>query len=105
MSDDVECPYCGEEQEICHDDGYGTEEGEIHNQRCGSCSRKFVYTTSYTVDHEVCQADCLNGGEHQYKPVWHTPNDYPDWVMCSVCGHEERGDRILSEKELNESNN
>jgi len=28
--DDVDCPYCGESQEICHDDGFGYSEDEDH---------------------------------------------------------------------------
>lgn len=30
MSKDVECPYCEEWNEICHDDGFGYEEGVAH---------------------------------------------------------------------------
>lgn len=32
MSNDVECPYCGAEQEINHDDGQGYDEGVLHRQ-------------------------------------------------------------------------
>jgi hypothetical protein len=27
---DIECPYCDAENEVCHDDGYGYEEGKAH---------------------------------------------------------------------------
>jgi hypothetical protein len=31
---DVKCPYCGTEQEINHDDGYGYDEGKYYEQEC-----------------------------------------------------------------------
>jgi len=34
MIETVNCPYCGAEQEICHDDGYGYEEDVLHQQEC-----------------------------------------------------------------------
>ena len=43
---DVKCPYCDMELEIDHDDGYGYEEDQIHNQECKFCGKAFVYTTS-----------------------------------------------------------
>jgi len=43
---DVECPYCGDGQEICHDDGQGYEEDKRHKQMCGTCGKTFVFTTS-----------------------------------------------------------
>ena len=46
---DVECPYCGKEQEICHDDGYGYDESEIYEQECDDCGRCYTYTTSIII--------------------------------------------------------
>ncbi len=43
---DVNCPYCNAEQEINHDDGYGYEEDDHHEQRCVSCDKEFEFTTS-----------------------------------------------------------
>lgn len=92
MINDVECPYCGAGQEINHDDGYGYEEGEIFNQECGSCGKTFAYTTSISFYYKASKADCLNGGEHDFKPVVHFPRYWPDWARCSDCGYEERGE-------------
>jgi transposase-like protein len=64
MIDDVECPYCGEGQEINHDDGYGYEEGDRHEQSCSDCGKTFVFTTSISYYYEAEKADCLNGGAH-----------------------------------------
>ena len=42
---DIECPYCGHEQEVNHDDGYGYKEDELHEQQCCECGKYFVFTT------------------------------------------------------------
>jgi len=67
MTDDVECPYCGKPQEINHDDGYGYEEDEPHNQECGDCGKVFAFTTSISFYYDAYQADCLNDGEHDME--------------------------------------
>ena len=63
---DVDCPYCGEGQEICHDDGYGYEEDEVFEQECSGCDKIFVFTTSISFYYEARQAACKNDdGEHE----------------------------------------
>lgn len=89
---DVECPYCGEEQEINHDDGYGYEEGRTYEQECADCEKNFAFTTSISFYYDASKADCLNGAEHNYAPVCSTARDiWPDWKRCKDCDHEERG--------------
>jgi predicted RNA-binding Zn-ribbon protein involved in translation (DUF1610 family) len=87
MAKDVECPYCGAELEINHDDGYGLDEDRTYQQECSACGKNFVYTTSISIDHEAEKAACLNGGEHDYKRT----NTYPRWAArdrCAMCGDE-----------------
>lgn len=91
MSYDVECPYCGEGQEINHDDGYGYGEDDTHEQQCGECDKNFAYTTAISFDHYASKADCLNGGDHNYEVVMHVPSYWPDWKRCMDCGHEIHG--------------
>lgn len=85
---DVECPYCGKEQEINHDDGYGYEEGKKHEQECPCCEKKFTYMTNISFWYQADVADCLNGFPHEYTPT-HT---YPKWRTKMKCLHcdEER---------------
>lgn len=90
---DVECPYCGEGQFICHDDGYGYTEGPIHEQECGDCGKTFAYTTSVLYLYEAHQAPCMNGGEHDLEPVVHAPERFPDWKRCKNCDHQQLGKR------------
>jgi transcription elongation factor Elf1 len=46
MSKDLECPYCNEWQEVCHDDGFGYEEDQAHEMDCSNCGQSIVFYTS-----------------------------------------------------------
>lgn len=88
MSADGACPYCGVDIEINHDDGYGYDESSIHEQTCDSCDKTFAYTTSISFFYELSKAECLNGGEHNFKSLATTAPW--DLYWCDKCGHEER---------------
>jgi len=85
---DVECPYCGADVEINHDDGYGYEESELHQQECRKCGKTFAFTTAISVDHEAFKADCLNGDEHQYEKTKTWPPEFAK-LRCKTCGDEK----------------
>jgi len=87
MNDDVECPYCGAEQEINHDDGYGYTEDQAYEQECGECEKTFVFHTSISFYYSVNKADCLNGGEHKYRKTCTYPKKYTK-MRCQDCDHE-----------------
>lgn len=88
---DVECPYCGSQVEINHDDGYGTEDGGDYEQQCWECDKVFAYTTSVILHHTVRKAPCLNGGDHEWYKVRFYPRDtYEYWDKCRNCGIERR---------------
>ncbi len=57
---DIECPYCGHNQDVCHDDGQGYEEDETHVMECEGCDKAFVFTTSilycYSPSNEMSEA-------------------------------------------------
>lgn len=86
---DVECPYCGKGQEINHDDGYGFEEGERHEQACGACEKTFVYETFISFDYAAHKAPCLNGAPHRLRerksPGW------PEEEVCLDCSYHKAG--------------
>ena len=94
MSKDVECPYCGKEQNINHDDGYGYQDDEVHQQCCSYCDNTFVYTTYVRYIYTADKADCLNGGEHNWKPTVTYPKEFTK-MRCTVCDE----DRELTESE------
>ena len=85
---DIECPYCGTEQEINHDDGYGYDEGSLNQQNCVECDKIFGYTTTLSYDYDVVATPCLNDeAEHQLKRTRHYPPEYQR-MRCTVCDEE-----------------
>lgn len=94
MSHDVNCPYCNEEIEICHDDGFGFDEDMKHMYDCPSCEKMFVFTTSISVYHEAFTAECLNTEEdtHIWKLTNTWPRKYSQW-RCSDCETEKTATR------------
>lgn len=84
MSKDVECPYCGEWQEVCHDDGQGYAEDELHQQDCADCDKTFVFTTYISYSYESSKADCLNGGDHAYRKTMTAPR-WATRMRCEDC--------------------
>lgn len=87
---DDNCPYCGKDVEICHDDGYGYDESEYYEQECPYCGKTFVYTTSIHFSHYLEQAPCKNGGEHRWKQIIGCPEEaFIGEFRCDVCGERE----------------
>jgi len=84
---DVNCPYCGAEQEINHDDGYGYVEDEVYEQECIECEKIFAFDTGIILVHKAWKADCLNGAKHKYKPTHTYPKEYTK-MRCTDCDHE-----------------
>lgn len=84
---DVQCPYCDADIEINHDDGYGYEEGCLHQQECHKCEKTFTYSTAISFDYEAFKADCLNGEPHQWKPTTTAPKEYTR-MRCETCEEE-----------------
>ena len=64
MIDDLECPYCGEGQEVCHDDGAGYAEDESHEMQCSDCDKYFTFQTHISFSYFPEKADCLNDAPH-----------------------------------------
>lgn len=81
------CPYCGERIHINHDDGYGYDECEIFEQECGHCGKVFVYTTQIVFYHDLKQAPCKNGGEHNLRKIKKLPFELYEYQReCIECG-------------------
>ena len=80
---DVGCPYCGEDQEINHDDGYGYDEGVEHEQECFYCGKSFKFTTAISYEYDVFCQD--NDHDMEQSPV---PGCERLW-SCKNCDHFE----------------
>lgn len=101
---DLECPYCGKDLEVCHDDGDGYSEDEKHQMNCSFCEKEFVFTTSVSYYYDPEKADCLNDGNHDFKLTSTYPREFSK-MRCSMCGEEkeltdkERGQFDIGTKE------
>ncbi len=85
IQSDVKCPYCGADQEINHDDGYGYEEGEEHEQEC-VCGEVFIFTTSISYTY----AEYCREGDHEMEPFG---EKWPGMYGCTRCEYyEKKGD-------------
>jgi len=75
---DVKCPYCGNYQDINHDDGYGLDESDEYEQECIHCEKTFKFFTRISFSYNVyCQDD-----DHDFQ---HHSND--DYVVCTKCDY------------------
>lgn len=88
MANDVECPFCGADQEIIHDDGYGYSEDDMHQQQCSACRKTFGYRTSISFYYEAHVLPCLNGAPHNFSPTFTVPIEHTK--MECECGERRR---------------
>ena len=85
MCEEVKCPYCGYEFEP--ESYYGDDESE-NIEECPNCEHYFVCQQEISVDFYAEKADCLNGGEHDWKPIATCPK-CDTKMRCTKC-HQER---------------
>lgn len=91
---DIDCPYCGHGQEVCHDDGENYDESVTHQMECYKCEKEFVFTTCISFDYDPEKADCLNGEVHDWKAIPTAPRQYTK-MRCSMC--DDRRDATADE--------
>lgn len=84
MMTDLQCPYCNADHEVCHDDGFGCEEGVPHHDECGKCGKQFIFYTSISLFYEPQEADCLNGAPHEFEPTFTVPVEATK-MACRMC--------------------
>ena len=100
MSADLECPYCGADNDVCHDDGQGYEEGVAHEMDCCECGKNFVFYTAISYDYSPQKADCLNGSPHNFGEwckLWECDDGGElQYRECKDCEHRE--ERVVKEE-------
>ena len=89
MYSDIKCPYCGHEQDINHDDGYGYAEDETFEQECHQCEKIFAYTTEITFYHTAHKAPCMNGQPCNWKFRVAHPVDCSEY-FCTYCDNTRK---------------
>lgn len=82
---DLNCPYCGAELDVNHEDGQNYEQDVKHEMECLQCDRRFVFTTEIIFRYEAEKADCLNGGNHDWQPTHTYPKEFTE-MECTICG-------------------
>lgn len=91
---DIECPYCDAENEVCHDDGHGYEESKAHEMTCCECEKNFVFYTHISFHYSPEKADCLNGSPHRFgewRKLWlNSKHVEIQERRCKDCEHVER---------------
>jgi hypothetical protein len=90
------CPYCDKSMDD-PDDCY--EEGVDYQEQCPHCEKNFTFTIGYTRNYYAEKADCLNGGEHNYKKTMTIPEQYAR-LQCTMCGDEKPLPKTIIEKEV-----
>lgn len=97
MDKDLHCPYCGIASDVCHDDGDYYEEDTLHEMECEFCGKTFTFNTMIMFSYEAYKADCLNEGEHIWKPTTTFPIECTK-MRCKTC--EETREPTKEEWEL-----
>lgn len=85
---DLDCPYCGKGNEVCHDDVEGYDEDMRHEMECRHCEKAFVFKAEVSFSYYPKKADCLNGGAHRLKETNTFPKRYTR-LACQDCDHKE----------------
>ncbi|WP_026536949.1 hypothetical protein [Arthrobacter sp. 9MFCol3.1] len=88
---DVTCPYCDHDFDLSHDDGAFYDQDRAEECECPNCEKYFMVSSSIIWEHEAHKADCLNGGEHDWKPMLGYPKEYfADRERCDACDAERK---------------
>lgn len=94
----VECPYCKKEEKYSYD-SLSFEDGGRSELECPSCQKSFITYTSIHFSFDSQRAECLNDGEHVWRPNHAFPKCATK-MFCAVCG-EERNPTEDEKKQYN----
>lgn len=93
MYEEIYCPYCEHGFDLNHDDGKYYDESNWRECECPKCEKNFMVSSSLSWDFEGHQADCLNGGEHEWQPQSGFPRElFHGRFTCKNCNEEDHRD-------------
>lgn len=82
----LECPYCDADLDDPDD---CNETNETYEHQCSECRKYFIFGVDYIKVYDSSKADCLNGGEHDYKQIIGSPEEYfRGRKRCTQCERE-----------------
>lgn len=85
------CPYCGKENDVDEPYDYIDE----REYECPECGKNFIMLAEYDPYITTYKADCLNGGEHEWRVVRGIPDDViSGLIQCRNCREEKRDHEI-----------
>jgi len=96
---DIECPYCGNEQDVCQDDGFACEPDITYEECCEKCSKNFALSVSWNPVYYTEKAECMNGKPHKYEITKTTPSAFSK-MQCVWCD----ASRPLTDEEIKQYN-
>lgn len=83
----IECPYCESEFEAPEGDH---DTCASYDEECPDCGKKFVFEVEYEKNFYPRKADCLNGGEHDWRQTHGAPANYfAGRFRCANCSAEK----------------
>jgi len=97
MSESIKCPYCEEYVEI---EPYDEHYEDCQEYECLNCSKNFELYAEPTIDYSVVgKADCLNGGEHEWRQKTGSPEFYfKGKYICNDCSATKTVEEELATK-------
>lgn len=79
-----ECPYCNAPQEHTNDEGF--RQDETWTEECTECGKSYRLQGWYVEEYSAEMADCLNGSDHDYRPITGYPREYfLGKFCCKMC--------------------
>lgn len=95
--DTVNCPYCRKNVKINHDDGAHYDENRMEEMECPECDKYFMVSAYVLWSFDGHKADCLNDGEHDFKPSYTYPKCYTR-MECTMCNEHREPTKEEKEK-------
>jgi len=88
--EEITCPYCGDKNIDSWEVGKGINEGDLGEQECDNCGKKFIVERHLRITYSSEKAPCLNNeGEHDFEKMIGVPKEYyVRRYRCKICGKE-----------------
>lgn len=93
----IECPYCGQDANVENEE-LNFDEGAENIIECEECKKRFIATTSISIDFHSVECNCLNDSKHSYKLKGvFGPHDV-GVCYCTKCHEEFDFDKSLQDE-------